>query len=184
MPEPNVQPEAEPKKPSESVEAFIERKKAEKEARETAEVSEKMAGVGEEVAEVMVGVEKPKEEVSERGEKKGEKGIPGGAVVTDEEAEALSISLQDYQFPSSEVMVKVVRRAIKDDISWNLKQAKKYRKQLSRGGAANYNSAIARIRQLKEMLASLLTATVGFLKNLYAKYFTPDGKRRSMKDVQ
>ena len=187
MAEPNVQPEAEPKKPpvTESVESFIEKKKAEKEAKEAAEVSEKMAGVGEEVAEVMVGVEKPKEEVSERGEKKGERGIPvGKPVVTGDEDQAVTISLKDYQFPSQEVMIRVVRNAIKDDISWNWKQAKKFKKRLDRGEAAKYNSTIARIRQLKEMLASLLTATLGFLKNLYAKYFTPDGKRRSMKDVQ
>ncbi len=187
MAEPNLQPEAERKKPSvtESVESFIKKKEAERETKEAAEVTEKVTGVGKEVAEVMVGVEKPKEEVSERGEKKGEKGIPGaGAGVTGDEDQAISVSLKDYQFPSSEVMVRVVRKAIRDDISRNWKMAKRYRKELNRDGAAKYNSAIARIRQLKEMLASLLTATVGFLKDVYVKYFTPDGKKRSMKDVQ
>ena len=134
MAEPNPKPEAGPKKSSvtESVESFIEKKKAEKEAEVSEAVSEKMAGVGEEVAEVMVGVEKPKEEVSERGEKKGEKGIPAGkAVVTGGGAEAVTVSLKDYQFPSQEVMVKVVRAAIKDEIAWNWKQAKKYKKRLA-----------------------------------------------------
>ena len=187
MVNPAQQPEAEPKKPSahESVESFIQKKQAEKESEVKEAVSEKMAGVGEEVAEVMVGAEKPKEKVSERGEKKGEKGIPGAATgVTGDEDQSISVSLKDYQFPSSEVMVKVVRKAIRDDISWNWKMAKRYKKELNRGGAVKYNAAIARIRQLKEMLASLLTATVGFLKDVYVKYFTPDGKRRSMKDVQ
>ena len=71
MPDKNQNPEAERRKSTvtESVESFIQKKKAEKETETGEAVSEKMAGVGDEVAEVMVGVEKPKERVREGREK-------------------------------------------------------------------------------------------------------------------
>lgn len=183
MPDKNQNSEAEHKKPSvhESVESFIQKKKAEKETEVGEAVSEKMAGVGEEVAEVMVGVEKPKEKVSKKAGEKGEGRMPAGKAVTDEEeAQGITAQIKDYHFPSEEMMVKKIRTAIQAQIKMEWKKAKKFRKQLDSGGAEGYNSSIARIRRLKEVLASLFTATVGFVKNLYAKYFTPDDKRRSL----
>ena len=187
MVNPAQQPEAEQKKPSahESVELFIQKKKAEKEAEVTEAVSEKMAGVGEEVAEVMVGVEKPKEKVAKRAGERGEKGIPTGAAGgVGDEAQAIAVQLKDYHFPSEEVMIKKIRTAITAQIKMEWKKAKKFKGQLDSGGAEGYNTAIARIRSLKQALAALFTATIGFIKNIYVKYFTPDGKKRSMKDVQ
>ena len=80
-------------------------------------------------------------------------------------------------------MVKKIRTAIQVQIKMEWKNAKKFRKQLGSGGAEGYNSSIASIRRLKEALASLFTATFGFLKNFYVKYFTPDGKKRPLKKV-
>jgi hypothetical protein len=80
-------------------------------------------------------------------------------------------------------MVKKIRTAINAQIKMEWKNALKFQKQLGRGGADPYNKAVAKVRQLKQMLSSLFGATFGFLKNLYVKYFTPDGKRREVGEV-
>lgn len=183
----NQNPEAARQKPStkESVESFIKKKKAEKKAEVGEAVSEKMEVTKGEVAEVMEGVEAPKEKVSERAGERGEKGIPTGAAgVAGDEAQAIAVQLKDYHFPSEEVMVKKIRTAITAQIKIEWKNATRFRKNLDSGGADGYNRAIARIRHLKQVLASLFTATLGFLKNMYAKYFTPDGKRRKLEEIQ
>ena len=187
MPAKNQNPEAEQKKPSahESVESFIGKKKAEKEAEVGEAVSQKMSGVGEDVAEVMGGVEKPSEKVSKKAGEKGEGKMPVGQAVTDEEeAQGISAQLKDYDFPSEAVMVKKIRTAIQAQIKLEWKNAKKFKGNLDSGGAEGYSKSIARIRRLMQALASLFTATVGFVKNLYAKYFTPDGKRRKLEEVE
>ena len=188
MPAKNQNPEAEQKKPSahESVESFIGKKKAEKEAEVGEAVSQKMSGVGEDVAEVMGGAEKPSEKVSKKAGEKGEGKMPAGQAVTDDEdaAQGISAQLKDYHFPSEEVMVKKIRTAIQAQIKMEWKNAKKFKGNLDSGGAEGYGKAIARIRKLMQALASLFTVTVGFLKNMYSKYFTPDGKRRKSEEVE
>ncbi len=181
----NHTPEA-PKKVSakESVESLIDRKKAEKEAEVGKGVTEKVGVTKEEVAEVMVGAEKPKEKVSKRAGEKGEGKMPtGAAAAAGDEAAVIAAQLKDYDFPSEEVMVKKIRSAINAQIKMEWKNAMKFRKNLGSGGANGYNGTIAKIRELKQMLSSLFDATFGFLKNLYVKYFTPDGKRRKVGEV-
>jgi hypothetical protein len=180
----NHTPEA-PKKVSakESVESLIDRKKAEKEAEVTKGVTEKVGVTKEEVKEVMVGAEKPKEKVSKRAGEKGEGAMPTGAAAAGDEAAVIAAQLKDYDFPSEEIMVKKIRSAINAQIKTEWKNALKFRKNLNSGGANGYNCAIAKIRELKQVLTSLFEATFGFLKNLYVKYFTPDGKRRKVGEV-
>jgi len=187
MPDPNQNPEAARQKPStkESVESFIKKKKVEREAEVSEAVSGKMGATKGEVAEVMEGVEAPKEKVSERAGERGEKGIPTGAAgAAGDEDQAIAVQLKDYHFPSEEVMVKKIRTAITAQIKMEWKKATKFRKNLNSGGADGYSRAIAKIRHLKEIIASLFTATFGFLKNMYVKYFTPDGKRRKIEETQ
>ncbi|MBN2096163.1 hypothetical protein JW752_02055 [Candidatus Peregrinibacteria bacterium] len=187
MPAKNQHPEAEKKQPSahESVESFIGRKKAEKEAEVREAVSEKMAGTQEEVAEVIGSAEKPKEKVSKKAGEKGEGKMPAGKAPSDDQAaQVITADLKDYDFPSEEVMVKKIRTAIQAQIKFEWKRAKNFQGKLDSGGADGYNKSIARIRSLKQVLASLFTSAAGFLKNLYVKYFTPDGKRRKMEEVE
>lgn len=187
MPDKNQNTEAEQKKPSahDSVESFIEKKKAEKETEVGEAVSQKMSGVGEEVAEVIGGAEKPKEKVSKRAGEKGEGKMPAGqAASDDDQAQQIQANLKDYKFPSEEIMVKKIRTAVQAQIKLEWQKAKKFEGSLTSGGSDGFNKSISRVRSLKQVLASLFTATVGFVKNLYAKYFTPDGKRRKLEDVQ
>ncbi len=187
MAHPDHHSKAPSKKPSvsKSVDSLIQKKKAEKQAEVSESVSKKQAGVQEGVAEVMGGVEKPSEKVSERKGETGEKGdlSSGGGSSDDDQIQAVSSDLKDYSFPSEEIMVKKVRTAINAQIKLEWKRATKYQDNLGSGGADGYNHAIARIRSLKELMNSLFTATFGFLKNMYVKYFTPDGKRRSAEDL-
>ena len=81
-------------------------------------------------------------------------------------------------------MVKKVRAIINAQIKMEMKKAKKLRKNLMKGGAQEYNATIARIRRLKEVLASLFTATFEFIKKLYQKYFTSGGKKRPIEEIE
>jgi hypothetical protein len=187
MPHPNQHKEA-LRKPSvtESVQSLIDRKKTEKESKVSADVSAKMAGTQEGVADVLAGMEKPSEQVSER---KGEGGQQGdlkkrkAGAQGDQAAQQIRANLQDYDFPTEEVMVKHIRSAIKGQIDMEWRQALRLQGKIDQGGAQAYNSSIARIRKLKDLLASLFSSPIEFLKNLYVKYFTPDGKRRDLEEV-
>jgi len=166
------------------VDKLIIKKKAEKQVEGTAEVSQSAEGVQTEVADLMGGVEKPKETISERKGESGEKGdIKGGGQVQDDEQAQQAQQIQDSQLPSEEVMVKKVRSAINSQIAHEWKQAKKLSGQILTGGAQEYGATISRIRNLKEVLASLFTSTFSYVKDLYFKYFTPDGKRKSFDDI-
>lgn len=179
--------EAPVKKPSisESVDSMIQKNKAEKDAAISASAEAKMAGIQEDV-EAIVGMEKPSEKISEKKGESGEKGdLKGGGLASDddeEEIQNIKYSIKDYSFPSEEVMVKKIRTAIKLQIKEEWKKVKSPSK-LGRGGTANYNESIARIRKLKYMLSSVFTNTMHALKEMYVKYFTPDGKRKSLENL-
>ncbi len=186
----NNHPEVKQQKESatESVDHLIGKNHAEKQAKVSESVSRKRSGTQEEISEVMAGAEKPSEKVSERAGEKGEgKGPVKRKQTTSDEGDQtgdFQFTLKDYHFPSEIVMVQKIRTAIKAQIKLELRKAKKFQGQLGNGGVDGYNKSIARVRSLKEMLTSLYTSTVGFLKNMYVKYFTPDGKRRKIDEVQ
>jgi hypothetical protein len=170
---------------TESVQTLIDRKKHEKESAVSHEVSRKMAGTQEGVAEVLAGMEKPSEKISERqGERGDQRDIKGGkGAAGGQAAQQIRAGLQDYVFPSEEVMIKHIRGVIEDQIRTEWRRAIGLQKKLDHGGAEAYNSSIAKIRKFKDLLESLFSSTVDFLKNLYIKYFTPDGKRRRPEEV-
>jgi len=181
----NKNPEV--KKPSveSSVESLIARKKAERAEEGAREVQRGAEATQGEVAEVMAGVDKPKEKVSEKKGESGEKGdlkTGMGKAQKDEGSVTLS-PMAAYRFLSEEIMVKKVRSAISAQIRTELKRAHKLAKNLESGSAQEYNASIARIRTLKEVLQSLLTATFEAIKNLYVKYFMPDGHRKSADEI-
>ena len=176
------------KKPTatESVDNLIGKKQAEKQVEVSESTSGKMAGVREEVSEIITGAEKPSEKVSKRAGEKGKKaGIKKKSTQgDDDDAQAISAALKDYHFPSEVVMVQRIRTAVKLQIKLEWNKATKLQGNLGSGGADGYNKAVARVRALKQVLSTLFSATVGYLKNVYVKYFTPDGKRRKLDDIQ
>jgi hypothetical protein len=187
MPNPSQHKEA-VRKPSvtESVQSLIDRKRQEKESKVSADVSRKMAGTQEGVADVLAGMEKPSETISERqGEGAGQGDLKAGkrGGSNGQAAQQIRSGLKDYVFPSEEVMVKQIRSAVEDQIRLEWRRARGLEGKIDQGGAQAYNSSIARIRKLGDLLESLLASTVDFLKNLYVKYFTPDGKRRNPEEV-
>ena len=185
-PEINNTPEVAPKKPtvSESVDNLIEKKKSERREAGIQEVQMGAESVVTEVAEVMAGVEKPKEKISEREGESGEKGdITGGGGATGEDEDMTSPVLRALSFPTEEVMVKKIRSAITTQIKIEMKRAKELQKNLTAGGAQEYNAAIARIRKLKDVLASLVSATFQYIKELYSKYFNAEGRRKPFEEI-
>ena len=184
----NQHPETATKAPtlSESVDGLIAKKKAEKAREGTNAVRQSAEGVQGEVADVMAGVEAPSDKISERNsENKGDGDIKtgGGAGGDDNTSSGAFQGIAQYVFPDEDVMIKKVRTAIQLQIKREEKRAKQFEKDLTIGGAQEYNSAIARIRQLKEVLSSLVTSTVHALKGLYVKYFTPKGERKPMSEL-
>ena len=178
----NQNPEKIQKKPNitESVENLIAKKKAERASTGAAEVKEKAVGVQSEVAEVMAGVEKPKEKVSEREGESGEKGDIKAGKAGAGAAQYISPAAQTFALPGEERMIKKIRIAIRHQIKLEQKKAKRLQKNLTTGSAQEYNQTIARIRTLKEILASLFTATYDFIKGVYLKYFTPTGESKPL----
>ena len=101
----------------------------------------------------------------------------------DEDEKAIAEQIKGITLPTEEVMIKKVRTAIKIQIKHEIKKAKRLEKNLSSGSAQEYNTTIAKIRSLKEVLSSLMHATFAFVKNVYSKYFTAEGKRRSVDEL-
>lgn len=183
-------PEAQ-KKPTltESVESLIARKKAEKETEKTTEgyqkVQESAAKVQAEVSEVMAGVEKPHEGITEKREKKSDQvSQKSGGGGQDQDSGGAAAMLGAMSLPDEEVMIKKVRTAIELQIQMEWKKAKKLQKNLQAGSAQEYNAVIARIRSLKQILSSLVIATFQYIKGLYLKYFTPEGKQRPIDEIK
>lgn len=185
MPSSSV-PERVPRKPTliESVEDFIARKKTDQKAEGAREVQASAESVQREVAEVMAGAEKPKEELQEKGEKKGEQKGGGYAAQTTQSAEVSTA--EDWHgviLPDETVMIKKIRTAITLQIKIEMKKARKFESSLTSGSAQQYSTTIARVRKLKSILASLWTATIDYVKDLYKKYFRPDGQSRNLEEI-
>ncbi|MFH1012556.1 MAG: hypothetical protein V1760_02305 [Candidatus Peregrinibacteria bacterium] len=180
-------PEKAGKKPTltESVDELISKKRAERGEEGAREVQKSAEGVQHEVSEVMAGMEKPKEGISEKGEKKKDgdfKKSGAQAAIGKDEGKAAE-EWKGVVLPSEEVMIRKIRTAIQLQIKVEWKKAKRLQKKLTSGEAQEYGSVIARIRKLKNILANLFTATFEYIKELYKKYFQPDGKRRPTEGV-
>ncbi len=185
-PDTNQNPEDAQKKPTitESVDGLISKKKSEKADEGTAAVQQSAEGIKGEVADVMGGAEKPKEVVSEKKGESGQKGdLKGGGQKGDDDNLQTASQLRGITIPTEEVMIKKVRTAIKIQIKHEMKKAKKLEKNLSSGSAQEYNTTIAKIRSLKEVLSSLMHATFAFVKGVYSKYFSTDGKRKDISEL-
>jgi len=185
----NTNPEALPKQTTalESVDNLISKKKSEKQSEGASRVQEHAEGVQGEVIDVIGGVEASSDKISEVKGETGEKGdITTGGQQSSDDGDATQIKqgLQSAKIPTETVMIKKIRTAITLQIKDELKRAAKLKGSVATGGAEDYNKSIARIRKLKIVLSSMFTNTFEFVKGLYFKYFTPDGKRRSLNDVE
>jgi hypothetical protein len=171
--------------PVETVENLISRKKSEKAAEGQAAIHQSTEGIKGEVADVMAGVEAPKEGVSEKKGESGEKrDITGGGQQGAAKQDMSAIAFAARRgLPTEEIMVKKIRTAINAQIKQELKKAMKLQKNLAMGSAQEYTTTISRIRRLQETLRSLFTSTYEAIKNLYFKYFGPDGHRKPTDEV-
>lgn len=179
---PNKNSESIQKSPSlsEAVGSIIDKKKQQKTGAEAPDLKAAMESTQRETAELMAGVEKPSEKISERSGESGEKGdlkTTGGQAVQSDTATIIG-GLGELSLPPEQVMVRKIRIAIQKEINHEWKKAKALEKKLDEGGASEYNASIARIRHLKDVLASLFEATADFIKGVYFKLFTPQGKRK------
>lgn len=168
-----------------SVEDLINKKKAEKESGASESAAAKMQGTKEDV-DVIVGMEKPSEKISEKVGEKGENKGSSGVKATqsdDDEEQIAKINIKQYKFPSDEVMIRKIRTAINAQVKEEWAKAAKYQGKLSNGNAAKYTKTIAKIRALKQILSTLFSSAAGFLKEVYIRYFMPNGKRRRLEDV-
>ena len=178
----NTNPEALKKQPTtaESVDNLIAKKRAEKDVKASSEVQQHTEGVQGEVIDVIGGAEKPSDRVSEVKGETGEKGdiSTGGQQTSGNDTNEIKQNLKPVVLPTEEVMIKKIRTAITLQIKDELKRAAKLKGSIATGGAEDYNKSIARIRKLKEVLSLIFTSTFDFVKSVYLKYFTQDGKRK------
>ncbi len=170
---------------TETVDNLISKKQSERQNEGHEAVMQSAEGVQSEVADVMSGVEAPKEVVSE---KKGESGerrdiSGGGQMQDDRKAQAAAAFAARRGLPREEIMIKKIRTAIKTQIKQELKKASRLKKNLSTGSAQEYNTSIARIRQLQETLKGLLNSTFEAVKGLYFKYFNAEGRRKNFEEL-
>jgi hypothetical protein len=166
---------------TEDAEKLIAKKQAERADEGMRIVQESAQGVQSEVADVMGGMEAAKETVSERKGESGEKGdikaSGGGQAQDDDDGTYVTASGIRRVIPTEEIMIKKIRAAINIQIKQEMKRALQLQKTISSGGAHEYNNSIAKIRRLKEVLASLATSAYEAIKGLYLKYFGINGKQ-------
>lgn len=169
----------------EDAEKLISKKRAEKADEGMRAVRESAQGVQSEVADLMAGVEAPKEGVSEKKGESGEKGdLKTQSTGASDDSVAADIPMGNVRpLPTEEIMIRKIRTAINAQIALEIKKAKHLEKHLATGSAQEYNVTIARIRRLKETLQSLLTGTFEYIKNMYQKYFRPDGHRKNLEEL-
>lgn len=171
-------------KPLETVTDFISKKDNERQSDGMNKVMEQVGAIQEGVGEVMAGVEAFSDKVSEKKGETGEKGDirTGGQPITGDDqqtAQQIRSGLTRRALPKEEIMVKKIRTAINFQIKEEFRNAFKLEKNLVTGSAQEYNVRIARIRRLKETLASLFHNTMEKIKEMYTRYFSTDGRRKS-----
>jgi hypothetical protein len=133
---------------------------------DTKEVHEAKTSIGIEAGVVIEGAEISNDDVSES-EKKRKESYSGGSAGTNANQIA---GTKEPEYPS----IKKMAAQIEDELKKEIKDLqKKINAVMKNGGnldAAHLNSLVSRLRQLKEMLASLAYATVDAIKELWHKY--------------
>ena len=145
-------------------------------------VMEQASQVQGSVAEVMAGMEGVKEGVSERNREDKRGGMGAGTITQGDDDQAVAqikSGLTRRALPTQEIMIKKIRTAINDQIKAEMKKAASLKKNLTTGGAQEYNASIARIRSLQQVLKSLFHNTLERVKELYFRYFGEDGRRKN-----
>lgn len=167
----------------EATDRLISEKKSERYKEGQEAIQQSAEGIKSDVADVMAGMEAPKEGISERKGESGEKGdIRGGggqAQTSDDQNQPVGSFVVKRGLPNEEIMIKKIRSAINEQIKQELKKAKVLEKNLAFGSAHEYGKAMAKIRQLQESLKSLFESTFEKIKEMYFKYFSSEGRRKT-----
>jgi len=133
---------------------------------DTKEVHETKTSVGLEAGGIIEGAEISNEEVSES-EKKKKESYSGGTAITGTGQVA---GTKEPEYPT----IRKMTAQIEDELKKEIKDLQKKISAVMRNGknldAAHLNSLVSRLRQLKEVLASLAYATVDAIKDLWHKY--------------
>ncbi len=138
----------------------VERKQDEKEVREA------KTSVGMEAGEIIEGAEVSSGEITES-EKKKKEGDGGGAAgkVTTQTAQ-----VKKQTYPSVKRMTSQVENELKKEIKNLQKKVKSVMKSSGNLDAVELNTLMARLRQLKDALASLAYAAADVIKDMWQKY--------------
>lgn len=133
---------------------------------ESKEVHEAKSEVGAEAGEIIEGAEIPSGKISES-EKKKKEGDSGG---TAGKATTQSTKIEEEKLPSVKRMSSQVENELKKEIKDLHKKIKSVMKKNGAVDAAQLNTLMARLRQLKEVLASIAYATADAIKEMWYKY--------------
>ncbi|MCD6109330.1 hypothetical protein J7J83_01045 [bacterium] len=142
-------------------------KRHEEEQQQAKEVHEAKTEVGLEAGEIIQSAEVPSGEVSEY-EKKNKEGNNGGGIADQAKTQAGLITKPTY--PSVKKMSSQVEKELKKEIKDLHKKVKSVMKKKGNLDAAQLNTLMARLRKLKDVLASLAYATADIVRDMWHKY--------------
>jgi ABC-type transporter Mla subunit MlaD len=131
------------------------------------EVQEAKTEVGMEAGEIIEGAEVSSGEITES-EKKKKEGDSGGAAAGKASGQAAQIKKQTY--PSVKKMTSQVESELKKEIKNLQKKVKSVMKSSGNLNAVELNTLMARLRQLKDALASLAYAAADIVRDMWNKY--------------
>lgn len=134
---------------------------------DTKEVREAKTSVGIEAGEIIEGAEVSTGEISESEKKKKEAydGGTAGGKATDQTGQ-----VQKQTYPSVKRMTSQVGNELKREIKDLQKKVKAVMRSSGNLDAAHLNILMAKLRQLKETLASLAYATADAIREMWHKY--------------
>ncbi len=163
-----------------------EKKDSERSSESASVVQQQADAIQGSVADVLGGMEgKVDKGPSERNrEDKRGQGSGGTVVQSDDDAQqaAQIKSGLTRALPTQNIMIRKVRSAITRQIKAEKKKVKKLEKMISKGKADEYNSSVARVRRLQEVLRSLAHAAFDKVKEMYFRYFGSDGQKKTVSE--
>lgn len=154
------------KNPDTAIEAKGEtlKKRDIEQKQEEHEVSETKTAVGIEAGDIIESAEFTTGDVSEREKKKKESYARGGQTRSEKG------DIKKHPYPSVQKMSSRVEKELKKEIKDLKRKVKTVMRKGKTVDAVQLNTLMARLRQLKEALASLAYATADAIKDMWYKY--------------
>ncbi len=156
------QPENTPENKADTLE-----KQQVKQTPDTKEIHEAKTSVGMETGEIIEGAEISSGQVSES-EKKKKESYSGETKTGKTAGQTRQITKQSY--PSTKKMSSQIEKELKKDIRDLQRKVKMVMRKKGQLDAARLNTLMAKLRQLKETLASLAYATADTIREMWHKY--------------